>query len=329
MRRRPGAEGKRMTPSLTQLRAGSSPVSSSTGPDSDFRPGSEFFSSAVGPFGEATVTLGIGPLRMRLDDLSEEQAGRIARRFHAFVASRAGTPDVAVAMRQAGVGRFLLWPAREAEVYRLESRLAGDRLFLWSYEFAGWWERAGLRALLALVRPEGHLFDRGLENFLRVLTASYILEAGGFLLHASGVVRGGRAYVFFGPSGSGKTTVTHLSPGDTILSDDLTLVVRRPDGSYEAAGIPFGLAHHRTPETGGSFPIAGFYRLVQSREVALEPLAGARALAEVSGSLPFVMQETRQAAKAIEVVARAIETIPVHRLRFRKDDAFWGAVREA
>src|SRR5207247_1225576 len=83
-----------------------------------------------------------------------------------------------------------------------------------------------VRPFLALVRAEGPLFDRGLENFLRILTASHILESGGFLLHASGVVRAGRAYVFFGPSGSGKTTVTHLSPGDQVLSDDLTLVVR-------------------------------------------------------------------------------------------------------
>src|SRR2546422_11646120 len=68
--------------------------------------------------------------------------------------------------------------------------------------------------------------------------------------------------LFRSPSGSGKTTVTHLSPGDQVLSDDLTLVVRTR-GRYEAAGIPFGMAHHRVPDTSGSFPIASLNRLVQ------------------------------------------------------------------
>jgi hypothetical protein len=317
-----------MTPSLAQRSAGCNPAPSSSEPCADFHPGDEFFASPLEGFGQASVTLAIGPVRMGLEGLSREQADRLTFRFRPFVAPPGGARDVTIDLRRAPVSRFLGWPAGGPEVYRLESRRAAGRLHLWSYEFAGCWDSGGRRGMLALVSAEGELFDRGLENFLRVLTAAHILDAGGFLLHGSGVVRDGRAYVFFGPSGSGKTTVTHLSPGDTVLSDDLTLVVRGPNGGYEASGIPFGMAHHRTPDTGGSFPIAGLFRLAQSREVGLEPLAGARALAEVSGSLPFVMQATGQAAKAIDVVARAIEAIPVHRLRFRKDDAFWGVVRE-
>src|SRR2546422_5182960 len=102
------------------------------------------------------------------------------------------------------------------------------------------------RAVLAVVRSEGDLFERGLENFLRVLTASFVLDRGGFLLHAAAVVRGGRAYVYFRPSGSGKTTVTDLSPGGLVLSGDLTLVVHN-NGRQEAAGISFGVAHHHVP----------------------------------------------------------------------------------
>ncbi|HEU4402551.1 MAG TPA: hypothetical protein VFT43_10650, partial [Candidatus Polarisedimenticolia bacterium] len=274
--------------------------------------------------------------RMRLEGLSRRQAEGLPERFRPFTVSPdrfaatagCGAP-ITVALRQAPVEEFLATPRGRAETYRLESRVAGERLVLWTYEFAGRVEAKRRRALLALVSPEGHLFERGLENFLRVLTASYVLESGGFLLHGSGVVRAGKAYVFFGPSGSGKTTVTHLSPGDTILSDDLTLVVRGEGGRYEAAGIPFGMAHHRVPETGASFPIASFNRLVQSRSVERESLGPARALAELAGSLPFVMQETKQAARALEVVARAVAEVPVHRLRFRKDDAFWGVVGES
>jgi hypothetical protein len=294
----------------------------------EFRPDEGYFTSSGEAFGPRSVSLSIGPIVIGIEGLSGRQAEALGSRYHPFVVPEATGPDVRVSLRKAGVDRFLEFRGGPGgETYRLESRLSGPRLTLWSYEFAGFIEATAHRAELALTSGEGELFDRGLENFLRVLTASFILERGGFLLHASGVVRGGKAYVFFGPSGSGKTTVTDLSPDDVVLSDDLTLVIRN-GGGYEAAGIPFGLAHHRVPETRASFPVASLNRLVQSAEVRREALPGARAVAEVVGSLPFVMQETRQAARAVDVVARALELLPVWRLHFRKDGDFWAVVEE-
>ena len=295
----------------------------------EFLPDEAYFASSAEPFGPLSIALSIGPMVMSLDGLSSRQAQALRGRYRPFVVQGVAAPAVRVSLSRAGVDHFLEFRGGgEGETYRLESRATGARLTLWSYEFAGWVEATGHRAALALVSAEGPLFERGLENFLRVLTASFILERGGFLLHASGVVRRGRAYVFFGPSGSGKTTVTDLSPEDIVLSDDLTLVVLN-GGRYEAAGIPFGLAHHRVPETSASFPLASLNRLVQSPEVRREPLSGARAVAEVAGSLPFVMQETAQAALAVDVVARALESVPAYRLHFRKSDAFWGVVEES
>jgi hypothetical protein len=294
----------------------------------EFLPDEAYFASAGQAFGPRSVRLSIGPLLISIEGLSSRQAEALGSRYHPFVVSEAGGTDVRVALRRAGVDRFLQFRGGPAgETYRLESRLSGPRLTLWSYEFAGVIEAAAHRAELALTDDEGPLFDRGLENFLRILTASFVLERGGFLLHAAGVVRGGKAYVFFGPSGSGKTTVTHLSPDDVVLSDDLTLVIRNGE-RYEAAGIPFGLAHHRVPETRASFPVASFNRLVQSREVRREALSGARSVAEMAGSLPFVMQETAQAAQAVDVVARVLEAVPAWRLHFRKDADFWNIVEE-
>ena len=289
----------------------------------DFVPGEEFFAAPGRPFGAAALDLCLGPLRFRLEGLAGRQCASLNARFHPFAGVPAGEPDLVVGLRRASVGAFLRMRPGTPETYRLDARMAGSRRFLWSYEFAGWMEARDRRAVLALVEPEGALFERGLENFLRVMTASFVLDRGGFLLHHAR----GRAYVFFGPSGSGKTTVTLLSPRDTILSDDLTLVVPGSAG-YEAAGIPFGLAHHAVAPTRQSFPIASLNRLVQSASVGRRPLAGGRAVAEVAGSLPFVMRETSQASKAVEVVGRALRTLPVHRLSFRMDDAFWRLVEE-
>jgi hypothetical protein len=294
----------------------------------DFAPGDDYFATPLEPFGTASLGLGVGPLRMRLDGLSRPQVEAMERRFRPFVVQPSEGPELQIELRRAGVEHFLRNPGGgRAETYRLERRRWCAGGAVWSYEFAGTIEGSGRRALLALVRPEGPLFDRGLENFLRVVTASFILGSGGFLLHASAIVRRGRAYIFFGPSGSGKTTVTQLSPDDRVLSDDLTLVVRGPEG-YEAAGIPFGLAHHHVPDTNGSFAVASLNRLVQSRDVRREPLSGARALAEVVASLPFVMQERSDADRAVEVVARGLREIPVYRLHFRKDPDFWNVVEE-
>jgi hypothetical protein len=295
----------------------------------DFNPDDRYFDTLEVPFGGVALDLGIGPIGMRLEGLSEDQSGTLAERFRPFVRApvpQAGPPpDLIIRLRKAPVEHFLAPPDGRAEVYRMGRRSAGDRLVIWSYEFAGWIEARSRAALLALVAPQGGLFERGLENFLRVMTARFILDRGGLLLHGSGVVRDGRAYVFFGPSGSGKTTVTHLSPDDLILSDDLTLIVLH-DGAYRAAGIPFGMAHHCTPQSEGSFPIASLNRLVQSDKVSLERIEGARALAELSGSLPFVMQEPAEAARALDTAQQVVDKVPVRRLKFRRDASFWQAV---
>ena len=298
-------------------------------PRVDFRPDASYFTSPKNPFGREALDLAVGPIRMRLQGLSGGQTTVLRSRFRPFIPEDGADPVVTIRLSRAAVEGFLrLRDDRAPEIYRMESRLCGGRLTLWSYEFAGWLEAAGGAAGLDLVQEEGTLFDRGLENFLRVLSASFVLHQGGFLLHGSGVVRGGKAYIFFGPSGAGKTTVTRLSPRDTILSDDLTLVVRREGGTYAAAGIPFGLAHHRVPETSAAFPIASLNRLVQSRTVRRDRLSTAQAVADVAASLPFVMQETGQATLAMATVGESLETIPVYRLEFREDDSFWKVVEE-
>jgi hypothetical protein len=299
-------------------------------PQADFHPGRSYFDALARPFGTASIDLRLGPIRMRLEGLSGVQARSLRERFRPFTTEGRGQADLTIGLSGAPVARFLRLPvAGDVETYRLESRSEGGRISLWSYEFAGWVEAASRRARLDLVEAGGDLFDRGLENFLRVMTAFFVLERGGFLLHGSAVVREGKAYIFFGPSGSGKTTVTDLSPGDLVLSDDLTLVVPDSGKGYVAAGIPFGMAHHRVPDSGGCFPIVSFNRLVQSQSVRREPIRGAQAVAEVASSLPFVMQETRQASRAMEVLSLALGSVPVYRLFFRKDGAFWNAVEES
>src|SRR5712692_2638871 len=230
------APSEPMTSSLSRSSQGLVAVDRSEARE-DFHPGPDYFSRSGESFGRDSIDLIIGPIRMRLLGLAGDQAEALGERFRPFTAEGRGEPDLSITLRPAGVPGFLTMRGEgPSETYRLESRVDGGGAHLWSYELAGRLESGTGRAMLDLVEPQGELFERGLENFLRVMTASFIVTRGGFLLHGSGVVRKGRAYIFFGPSGAGKTTITALSPADTILSDDLTLVVRREDGGYGAAG---------------------------------------------------------------------------------------------
>ena len=293
----------------------------------DFNPDASWFESSRPAFGQGTLALRIGPLRFDLEGLSERQRERFADQYRPFLAAGSGAADLVVRTTRAGVESFLEVQDLAAEVYRMPARRDGRARRWWSYEFAGSLSGDRRHAELALVDEEGPRFDRGSENFLRVLTAGFILERGGLLLHGATVVRGGRAYVFFGPSGAGKSTVTRLSPDDLVLSDDLTLLVREA-GAFRAAGIPFGMAHHHVPESNEAFSIAGLHRLVQSPEVRRERLAGAAAMAEVVASLPFVLLDGEDPRPAMENAARLVAEVPLWSLQFRKDDAFWSVIEE-
>src|SRR3989442_1060730 len=155
----------------------------------DFLPTQGYFDQIRKPFGPASATLAFGGLRMRLKGLGDKQSDLVRSRFGPFLEDGDGVPDVSVALRRAGVDGFLRVRSDGLpESYRLGMHLEGSRLEIWSYEFAGWVDLAGCRAVVALVSTSQARFGRGLENFLRVLTASFILGPGGFLLHAAGIV---------------------------------------------------------------------------------------------------------------------------------------------
>lgn len=315
-----------MTTVTERGRAG--PVSPGSSAASDYIPGEDWFARERQGFGTASLCLAIGALRFVLEGLSAEQRARLERQYQPFVIDEAGASrPLRLRLTRAGRDRFLVLPEGDGEIYRMGRRVGGDVRDWWSYEFAGR-ITPGLRAAeLSLVAPEGPLFDRGLENFLRAMTASFVLEAGGLLLHAATVVRAGRAYVFFGPSGAGKTTVTRLSSRDTVLSDDMTLVLPGP-GGFEAVGIPFGMAHHHVPDTREAFPIAGLHRLVQSPAVERTALSGAAALAELTTCLPYVCEDREEASRSLDIAGRLLSRVPAWRLFFRKDDSFWNVIQE-
>jgi len=113
--------------------------------------------------------------------------------------------------------------------------------------------------------------------FLNLLTRSAAL-----VVHAAGVVRDGRAWLFTGPHGAGKSTIATLlgrDPATALLSDD-RVVVRRLRGRWHAWGTPWsGTVRRATSPAPAPLAAVCFIRHgVTTRAAPLAPGAAATRL---------------------------------------------------
>ena len=104
-----------------------------------------------------------------------------------------------------------------------------------------------------------------ISSLMRALFAQIVLLHDGISIHASCVIRDGRAYMFLGKSGTGKSTHSRLwlsaFPGSELLNDDNPAVRIFPDGP-RVFGTPWSgkLKCWRNV----SAPLAGIVRLRQA-----------------------------------------------------------------
>lgn len=164
------------------------------------------------------------------------------------------------------------------------------------------------------------------DSFLRILYTLILAEQGGLLLHASSVSDGRQGYVFFGPSGSGKTTIANLSPGHTILTDELALI-RPRDGRYQIYGTPFW--GEFTPGRSNTLAeLTGLYLLKKEQRNSLVPLDAVSAVTELYRSVLFFSKEIPLLKRVLETCCALVDTVPVYELHFRPDASFWEVVNE-
>ena len=166
------------------------------------------------------------------------------------------------------------------------------------------------------------------DYFVRVAYALLAFRAGGLLLHGAGIVRHGRAYLFFGHSGSGKTTVARNSPNDLVLNDDLVLLLPQDD-RWLVYSTPFWNPSQVRHAGAQWAPLAALFRLVQNRQVYVEKMRRGQAIAELIASVPIIPSDPVRDEELIDRVQHLARASPPRRLHFLPDDSFWRVVETA
>jgi hypothetical protein len=164
-----------------------------------------------------------------------------------------------------------------------------------------------------------------LDSFLRVTLSVLLVERGGFLLHAATIERGGRAFVFTGKSGAGKSTIASMAPPGSVLTDEISLL-RFSGGVLYAWGTPFW-GEFQAGDRTCSRPVAGIYAIQQAAEDRAEPLSPKEAMRVLLPNVLFFSPHKQDRQRLLVTAGRAVARVPVQRLHFRRDPAFWEAIR--
>lgn len=207
--------------------------------------------------------------------------------------------------------------------WRVVTSFQDERIDILSHLERGWFDLNAGQGRLTL-RPTGNP-----ENYLRVVYAWRCLAHDALLLHASGVIRNGRGYVFFGHSGSGKTTLARLSSDALILSDDLVILkCEEADDRpiVRVFGIPFRGDLSEAPRANASAPLYGLYSLVKDDHHQLDRMERHEAVGRLASCAPFVMSQPQNAQRVLKLCDEITRRVAVQTLHFRRDPAFWSVL---
>ncbi len=283
---------------------------------------------APAPSGRTSFDLPIGPLRIRVTGLPTSW-DFVAANYDPFCEPASGdkTPDLVVTCREGPTGAVVpLPPPGGPTVIRVVREApAGHRIR--SHWQDGFVNIADRRGEIVFTDRRTDALRMSLENFLRVASQLLLLAHDCFLVHGAGVLDRERCFLFFGPSGVGKTTVFTFSTPRAALSDDIVLIDLRGAAPL-AAAAPFFGRFPAQERRRGAWPLVAALRLRQSLEDRLEELPMARAVATVSGSVPFIHELGVPHEGLTALVARLCAAIPVCDLQFTKSARFWTVLGE-
>ena len=161
-----------------------------------------------------------------------------------------------------------------------------------------------------------------IDAVLRILHSLILARQGGFLLHAAGAIRNGKAFLFSGISGAGKTTISRLAPADVTLLTDEISYVRREAGGYRAYGTPFAGELAKIGEN-ISAPLEAVYFLVQGPENRFAPVDPAEAAGMLLRNTLFFAHEPELVRTVFQNACEFATRVRMERLVFVPDARVW------
>jgi len=153
------------------------------------------------------------------------------------------------------------------------------------------------------------------------------------LLHAAGIVRGGRGYVLAGPSGAGKTTAAGLAAGrGEVLCDENVIVMLDPATGWQVLSTPFW-GHSTPPErvrrVNCRAPLHGIYLLTHAADFRCTRLAPAEAVMALLSTEKVAVERDESAEAWLAVADRLVTAVPVFRLEFRPTPELWDLLEQS
>jgi hypothetical protein len=256
---------------------------------------------------EPPVKVAVGGGVVRLAGLPPALAAGARRRYVGFSQAAGGTADVEVEVAVEGQTDEIdetLDVERTCEVER-----RGEVVIVRGPRFEGTLDPATRRGRLVTQPALGPI-----DAMLRAALSLALVAHDGVVVHAAGVVRAGRGFVFAGPSGAGKTTLGRAlgaAPG-VLLADELVVLRLEGDGVV-AAGTPFWTG------AAAEAPLAGLFLLERGGRAevrALEPARGVPALwRELGRYLPVPELERR----CFGILGEVLRRVPLRGLALPED----------
>jgi len=164
------------------------------------------------------------------------------------------------------------------------------------------------------------------ESFLRITLSLILPNRDGIAIHASSLVKDGRAYVFPGKPGAGKTTIVKLSPDATLLTDEIS-IIRGIGETPRAYGTPF-YGDLGIPGENTSAPVAGLYFPVKDGKNYVERLDSRSALEQLLPNVILFGQDQELMRKAFYLSCELAASVPCYALHFLPDPSFWSCIDE-
>ncbi len=198
-----------------------------------------------------------------------------------------------------------------------ETKWEGNRCLFSASGSKGWVEDAD--PIVLRINPYTSL--QNVEFFLRVVTAVRIFSLGGLLVHAAGIARDGRGFLFTGYSGAGKTTVCRLSEKFTVLNDDM-VVLSPAESGWQISATPFTNPTQVLPGS-GTVRLHKILHLKQAKQNELIEVPNTKAVAELLTHIPVISQSPLHISTLVSRCVDIIHTTEVNELHFLPDKEFW------